>query len=196
MIYTLCFLTRANQVLMLHRRYPPNQGLWNGVGGHIEAGEIPLASCLREVREETGCEARIVSFAGVAYYVPRRSPKVVLYWNMALVREGPLDAPDEVDELVWLTPAAALEKLDHESDREILEEALHLHHSPGEREPRERTRLAPLSWAAGAGLIGLLALAALRLGPAGMGWLLAGAAACGGLAGAAVSLLVAGTRRG
>ena len=39
---------------MLHRRRPPNQGLWNGVGGRIEAGEPPLAACLREVQEETG----------------------------------------------------------------------------------------------------------------------------------------------
>jgi len=52
--YTLCFLTRGDHILMLHRRRPPNQGLWNRVGGRIEAGESPLTACLREVREETG----------------------------------------------------------------------------------------------------------------------------------------------
>ena len=36
LIYTLCFLTRRDEVLLLHRRQPPNQGLWNGVGGRIE----------------------------------------------------------------------------------------------------------------------------------------------------------------
>ena len=64
-IFTLCFLTRGEEVLMLRRRRPPNQGLWNGVGGRIEAGETPLAACLREVREETGFVVGSARFAGV-----------------------------------------------------------------------------------------------------------------------------------
>lgn len=52
--YTLCFLTRGESVLMLHRSKPPNLGLWNGVGGRIEPGEGLLECALREVREETG----------------------------------------------------------------------------------------------------------------------------------------------
>jgi 8-oxo-dGTP diphosphatase len=41
-------------VLLLHRRHPPNAGLWNGIGGKLEPGEDPYAACIREVREETG----------------------------------------------------------------------------------------------------------------------------------------------
>lgn len=63
--YVLCFLTRAGRVLMLHRRYPPNQGLWNGVGGRIEPGEKPLTACLREVEEETGCILQTARFCGL-----------------------------------------------------------------------------------------------------------------------------------
>jgi 8-oxo-dGTP diphosphatase len=63
--YTLCFLTRGEQVLMLYRRNPPNQGLWNGVGGRIEPGELPLACILREVREETGFQLATAHFAGL-----------------------------------------------------------------------------------------------------------------------------------
>ncbi|MCJ7625184.1 MAG: NUDIX domain-containing protein [Anaerolineaceae bacterium] len=63
--YTLCFLTHEEAVLMLHRRNPPNQGLWNGVGGHIEDGETPTASCLREVYEETGYALQAIRFAGL-----------------------------------------------------------------------------------------------------------------------------------
>ena len=52
--FVLCFLTRGDKLLMLKRVKAPNKGKWNCVGGHIEAGEAPLAACIREVREETG----------------------------------------------------------------------------------------------------------------------------------------------
>jgi 8-oxo-dGTP diphosphatase len=63
--YTLCFLTRGDEVLMLHRRNPPNQYRWNGVGGKIHPGETPLAACLREVEEETGYVLAGARFAGL-----------------------------------------------------------------------------------------------------------------------------------
>lgn len=77
--YTLCFLTRADRILMLHRRRPPNQGLWNGVGGHIEAGESPLAACLREVREETGYRLAAARFAGLLTWSGFEVPDGGLY---------------------------------------------------------------------------------------------------------------------
>ena len=50
---------------MLHRRFPPNQGLWNGVGGHILPGETPRAAVIREVAEETGYQITGPVFAGL-----------------------------------------------------------------------------------------------------------------------------------
>lgn len=62
--YTLCFLTRGENVLMLHRNKPPNQGLWNGVGGRLEPNESARACVVREVHEETGFHLAGVRFAG------------------------------------------------------------------------------------------------------------------------------------
>lgn len=53
---------------MLHRAFPPNARLWNGLGGKIEVGETPLVSIQREVQEEAGIdlrEASFVFFAGI-----------------------------------------------------------------------------------------------------------------------------------
>jgi 8-oxo-dGTP diphosphatase len=63
--YTLCFLTRGDEVLMLYRNKPPNQFKWNGVGGKLLPGESPLTACLREVQEETGYTLPTARFAGL-----------------------------------------------------------------------------------------------------------------------------------
>lgn len=63
--FTLCFLLYEEDVLMIHRRFPPNQGLWNGVGGHINPGETPREAVIREVMEETGYQLIDPQFAGL-----------------------------------------------------------------------------------------------------------------------------------
>lgn len=54
---TLCYITRGDQVLMIHRtkkKNDVNQDKWIGVGGKFEPAESPEECLLREVREETG----------------------------------------------------------------------------------------------------------------------------------------------
>ena len=54
---TLCYITRGNDVLMLHRikkKNDINQDKWIGVGGKFEGNESPDQCLLREVFEETG----------------------------------------------------------------------------------------------------------------------------------------------
>ncbi len=63
--FTLCFMLYEDQVLMLHRNFPPNQGLWNGVGGHIDPGETAKQAVIREVKEETGYAIKEPQFAGL-----------------------------------------------------------------------------------------------------------------------------------
>src|SRR5258708_18929153 len=106
------------RLAVIHR---PRQADWSLPKGRLDEGESWEETALREVEEETGCEARITSFAGATVYVPRRFPRLVLYWNMARRRGGRFEASKEVDELVWLTPADALARLDHESERRLLQ---------------------------------------------------------------------------
>lgn len=65
MEYTLCFITKGEEVLLLLREKEPNKGKWNGVGGKIEAHESLEESCIREVYEETGLRIEKPIFKGV-----------------------------------------------------------------------------------------------------------------------------------
>lgn len=105
------------QVALVHR---PRHEDWSLPKGKLDDGETWEEAALREVQEETGCEARITGFAGAVSYMGRRAPKIVLYWHMALVREGRLEAGDEIDEVAWLAPPAAMTRLDYELDRRLL----------------------------------------------------------------------------
>ena len=65
---TLCYITRGDEVLMLHRvkkKNDINKDKWVGVGGHFEDGESPEECLLREVREETGLELTSWKLRGV-----------------------------------------------------------------------------------------------------------------------------------
>ena len=68
---TLCYVTRGDQVLMLHRikkKNDINKDKWIGIGGKFEEGEAPEECLLREAREETGLELTSWQFRGVVTF--------------------------------------------------------------------------------------------------------------------------------
>ncbi len=57
-IVTLCFVKKGNKILMINRNKPPFMGMWNALGGHVEAGETPLVGALREIKEESNFDLK------------------------------------------------------------------------------------------------------------------------------------------
>ena len=54
---TLCYITRGDEVLLLHRvkkKHDVNKDKWIGIGGRFKPGETPDECLLREAMEETG----------------------------------------------------------------------------------------------------------------------------------------------
>jgi 8-oxo-dGTP diphosphatase len=90
--------------LLLHRRRPPNAGLWNAIGGKIEPGEDPFAACIREVREETGLEISAARLRGLLVVTVRETGDLwVIYVFRAAAPAGETIASDEGD-LRWVDP--------------------------------------------------------------------------------------------
>ena len=72
---TLCYITRGDQVLMLHRvkkKNDLNQDKWIGIGGKCEEGESPEECLLREAKEETGLTLTDFRYCGLVTFVSDR----------------------------------------------------------------------------------------------------------------------------
>ncbi len=90
----------GKQVLLCYRRKPPYQGLYNLIGGKVEAGETPLAAAYRELREETGItegSIRLVHVMDAAYY---QEGVVLQCFAGRLTRDVPLR--EELNPLQWM----------------------------------------------------------------------------------------------
>jgi len=105
---TLCFLHRGRQVLLLHRRRPPNSGMWNGIGGKIEPGEDPFTACVREVREETGLTIPPPSLRALLVITVKSTEELwVIYVFTAPAPDGAL-APSPEGDLHWVDTGQVL----------------------------------------------------------------------------------------
>lgn len=66
-IGNVCFLIDKNsdKILLLERFFEPMKGMYTGVGGKTKFNEDINESCLREVKEETGLNAKNIKLKGV-----------------------------------------------------------------------------------------------------------------------------------
>ena len=103
--FTLCFIKRGDEILLINRDKSPWFGRWNGVGGKIEDGEDPKDAIHREVYEETLIKLTDVKDCGIvtwnvdgedrggmhiylaevsedfSYDTPRKMPEGILDWK-------------------------------------------------------------------------------------------------------------------
>jgi 8-oxo-dGTP pyrophosphatase MutT (NUDIX family) len=100
--------------------------LWSLPKGHVEEGETPADTAVREVSEETGILGRVIAPLGVIdfWFVAdgKRVHKTVHHY-LLLAESGELsDADVEVTEVAWV-PLAELEtRLAYEDERRLIED--------------------------------------------------------------------------
>jgi len=95
-------LTQGGRVLLCHRRADRAwyADVWDFPGGHVEAGELPFAALVRELREELGIEvtsARLQRREGMA-------GADLAFWVVDDWTGTPANlAPEEHDQVAWFT---------------------------------------------------------------------------------------------
>ena len=102
---TLCYVTRGNDVLMLHRvkkKNDINKDKWIGIGGKFEANESPDECLLREALEETGLTLTRWQCRGVVTFLTETDFGEYMYLFTADEFEGDLKECDEGD-LQWVS---------------------------------------------------------------------------------------------
>lgn len=83
------------RVLLCHRT---DRDLWNLPGGKLEEGESPWEAVIREIKEETGLEAKAEKLIGV-YSKPQKN-EIVLSFKCKVVG-GQIKLTDEADRIEY-----------------------------------------------------------------------------------------------
>lgn len=108
------------QVAVVHR---PKYDDWSLPKGKLQPREHVLLGAAREVAEETGHRSVLGRPLGRQEYLKQTAagpvPKAVDYWSMR-ASGGRFTATEEVDELAWVSPAAARGLVTMERDRSTL----------------------------------------------------------------------------
>ena len=102
---TLCYVTRGDQVLMLHRvkkKNDINHDKWIGIGGKFLPEESPDECLLREAWEETGLTLTSWRCRGVVTFLHPECEGEFMYLFTADGFEGEMHLCDEGD-LEWVS---------------------------------------------------------------------------------------------
>ncbi len=93
---------RENRVLLVKRGREPFKGRWVFPGGFVDYGETVEHASIREVKEETGVDVRLIDILGV-YSAPDRDPREH-HVNVVFIGEyiaGDAQGGDDAEEAEW-----------------------------------------------------------------------------------------------
>ena len=103
---TLCYITRGDEVLLLHRvkkKNDVNKDKWIGIGGRFEPNESPDECLLREAMEETGLRLTSWKCRGIVTFLTNGPWEgEYMYLFTADGFDGTLKTCDEGD-LQWVS---------------------------------------------------------------------------------------------
>ncbi|MGB0682283.1 MAG: NUDIX hydrolase [Magnetovibrionaceae bacterium] len=97
---------KENQILLIRRGKPPNQGAWSLPGGAQELGETVFEAARREVLEETGITARMIGLVDTVDSISRTEDgRIRHHYTIidlaGLWEAGEARAGDDAESVTW-----------------------------------------------------------------------------------------------
>ena len=102
---TLCYLKQDGRYLMMYRnkkKDDQSEGKYLAIGGKLKPGESPEECALREIKEETGYEAKDLCFRGIVTFVSDVWDNELMFLYSAEQLEGTPHTTCNEGELLWI----------------------------------------------------------------------------------------------
>ncbi len=107
---TLCFVMNGEDVLLMkrspQRRVFPNA--YNGLGGHVERDETPIAGAIREIKEEAGIDVEAIFLCGIHLIDTEQQTGILLFTYKATTTQRHVVADEREGTLHWVKQTDAL----------------------------------------------------------------------------------------
>ena len=117
-----CIIIDNNKVLLIQQ----NQGFWGFPKGHVEDNETEEETALREVKEETNLDVKILGNKKykIEYVTDKGNPKEVIFFLASPLNKDIKKQDAEIKNIKWLRFEDALKTITYDNTRELFREVL------------------------------------------------------------------------
>ena len=117
-----CIIIENQKVLLIQQL----EGFWGFPKGHIEENETDIQTAIREVKEETNLDVKIISTKTYEskYIINNEINKTVVYFVAKPISSDIKMQESEISNIKWFDFDEALETITYDDNKNILREVL------------------------------------------------------------------------
>lgn len=96
-------VVRNHRILLVQEASGPHQDRWGLPKGHVDQGESPEQAAIRELKEETGLEGKLLGLVGVRTALRNTQPAVFLCFDLAVEHHEVAHPDAEIASAKWFS---------------------------------------------------------------------------------------------